>query len=128
MTLREQVLKHGSGLSPDRIQFPQFDHLEMSSINKAVLFVFAPWSGPSVASWRTLCRELESNPKSDFPVLVIDAEGYDGDCFMKTFGKVSHGKGEAFWILKGNVVRADDGYNAKNEELLSAWIRDFSSR
>lgn len=123
---REQVLKNVGQLPPERIEFPDFSQLEIRSIKKAVLFVYAGWSGPAILSFQILCQELSSCSSGDFPILVIDAVSHDPSKLAEVFGRVSDGWGDAFWIREGQLVADDAGYSKPGQgDRLKSRLAEF---
>src|SRR5260221_7582640 len=101
MSLEEQIKSNCGSLPYNRIKVSQFSELELAMINQAVLFIFATWSGAAVVSFRLLCEAMAKIPGAKFPIIVLDADGFDFDTFERTFGELPQGKGETFWIKGG---------------------------
>jgi len=127
MNFEEQIKSNCCSLPYDRINISEFRELNVSTITRAVLFVFATWSGTSIVSFRLLCESLARSPRAKFPIIVLDADGFDFDAFKKTFGDLPQGKGEAFWIENGQVVFRDHGYTKDTIEILPARISSLNS-
>ena len=127
MNFEEQIKSNCGSLPYDRIKISEFGQLELATITHAVLFVFATWSGTAVASFRLLCEALADSPVAKFPVIVLDADAFDLDAFKAVFGELPQGKGEAFWVKRGQVVFRDHGYTSKTGETLQARINSLSS-
>jgi hypothetical protein len=126
MNFEEQIKSNCGSLPYDRITISQLNQLELATIAQAVLFVFATWSGAAVVSFRLLCEALAKSPGARFPVIVIDADGFDPDAFKKAFGELPQGKGEAFWIKRGQVVSRDHGYATDATEILRTRINSLT--
>lgn len=122
MSFEEQIQLNCGTLPHDRIRISRLNELELSTIGKAVLFVFATWSGAAVISFRLLCEALAQNSKTKFPLIVIDADGFNFDAFKTVLGELPHGKGEAFWIKCGQIVARDHGYTHESSDALQARI------
>src|ERR1700722_2018078 len=101
MNFEEQIKSNRGSLPYDRIRISEFGQLELATITQAVLFIFATWSAPAVVSFRLLCEALAKSPGPTFPIFVVNADGLDFDAFKKAFGELPQGKGEAFWIKRG---------------------------
>lgn len=110
MSFEEQIKSNCGSLPQDRIKILQFGQLELTTISQAVLFVFAAWSGTSVASFRLLCEALAKKPVAKYPVIVLDADAFDLDTFKTILGELPQGKGETFWIKDGQIIFRDHGY------------------
>ena len=127
MNFEEQIKSNCGSLPYDRIKISQFSQLELATITQAVLFVFATWSGAAVVSFRLLCEALAKSPVTKFPIIVVNADGFDFDAFKKAFGELPQGKGEAFWIKRGQVVFRDHGYTNETSETLQERIKSLNS-
>ena len=128
MSFEEQIKLNCGSLPYDRIKISQFSQLELATITQAVLFIFATWSGASVVSFRLLCEALAKSPGGQFQILVLNADGFDFDAFKKGFGELPQGKGETFWIKRGQVVFRDHGYTNETSETLRARINALNSQ
>ncbi len=97
----------------------------LEGIESAILFVLAPWSGPSIAAFGKLTSLLANTPAPP-PLLVCDIDNLPSET-KKLFGKL-RGVGETFWIRDGQVVASLCDYTAddcltsvdRNSELLRA--------
>jgi hypothetical protein len=127
MSFEDQIRTNIGRLPHDRIKVSRFNEIELTMIAQYVLFVFATWSGDAAVSLRLLCEALSASPESRFPVIVIDAEGFDFDAFKRSFGELPQGKGEAFWIKGGQIVFRDNGYTADAKDVLQARIQSLNS-
>ena len=125
--IEEQIKSNCGSLPYDRIKISQFSQLELATITQAVLFIFATWSGASVVSFRLLCEVLAKSPGAKFPIIVFNADGFDVDVFKGVFGELPQGKGEAFWIKRGQVVFRDHGFTSEASETLRARINALNS-
>ena len=126
MNFDEQIKSNCGSLPYDRIKISQFSQLELATITQAVLFVFATWSGAAVVSFRLLCEALAKSPGAKFPVIVLDADGFDVADFKRVLGELPQGKGETFWIKRGQVGFRDHGYTADSNEILRARINSLT--
>jgi hypothetical protein len=127
MSFEEQIKSKCGSLPYDRIRISQFSQLELATIPQAVLFIFATWSGAAVVSFRLLCDALAKSPGTRFPIIVVSADGFDSDAFKRAFGELPQGKGEAFWIKRGQVVFRDHGYTNETSETLQERINSLNS-
>jgi hypothetical protein len=127
MNFEEQIRSNCGSLPYDRVRISQLSDLELVTISQAVLFVFATWSGAAVVSFRLLCEALSRSASAKFPVIVLDADGFDPDAFMTTLGELPQGKGEAFWVERGHVVFRDHGYTDKTSQTLQARINSLAA-
>jgi hypothetical protein len=127
MSFEEQVHLNSGSLPFDRIEISQLRQLELAAIAQAVIFVFATWSGDSLQSFRLLCDEMAKNPAANFPIIVIDADGFDFEAFEKVFGESPQGKGETFWIRSGQIIGRDNGYTYESFAKLSDRIASLNS-
>ena len=127
MNFEEQIKSNCGSLPYDRIRISQFNQLELVTITQAALFIFATWSGASVLSFRLLCEALAKSPGTRFPIIVLDADGFDFEAFKRTFGELPQGKGEAFWIKRGKVVFRDQGYTDETSKTLPGRINALNS-
>jgi hypothetical protein len=126
MNFEEQIKSNCGSLPYDRIKISQFSQLELGTITQAVLIIVATWSGAAIASFRLLCEALAKRPRTKFPVIVLDADGFDFDAFKKALGELPQGKGEVFWIEHGQVIFRDHGYTTDTSEILRARINSLT--
>lgn len=70
-----------------------------------VVFIWATWSGPSLASYRNLVSVLGRN-FADYSLHVVNADNVNYVDFQDQYGKLesSGGYGESFWIKRGSVI------------------------
>jgi hypothetical protein len=127
MNFEEQIKSNSGKLPYGRIKVSRFDEFKLDMMAQYVLFVFATWSGDAVVSFRLLCEALSRSPESKFPIVVINADGFDFEAFKRAFGELPQGKGEAFWIKGGQIVFRDNGYTADAKDLLQARIQSLNS-
>ena len=127
MNFEEQIKSNCGKLPYDRIRVSQFNQLELATIAQGVLFIFATWSGVAIVSFRLLCEALAGSPAAKFPIIVINADGFDFDAFKKAFGELPQGKGEALWIKDGQVLFRDHGYTNETKDMLRARIKSLNS-
>jgi len=73
----------------------------IEDLDSSILFVHAPWSGPSYVAFTKLTARLASAPGSP-RLFVRDIDTLSADT-KRTFG-VLRGVGETFWIRDGHVV------------------------
>lgn len=126
MNFEEQIKSNCGKLPYERIRVLQFNQLELASIAQGVLFIFATWSGTAAVSFRLLCAALSGSPEAKFPIIVINADGFDFDTFKKTFGELPQGKGEAYWIKDGQIVFRDHGYTDVSNQMLQSRIKSLN--
>ena len=126
MNFEEQIRSNCGSLPYERIKISELSQLELATISKAIVFVFATWSGTAVASFRLLCEALASSHLEKFPVIVLDADAFKPDVFKTVFGELPQGKGEAFWIKQGQVIFRDHGYTNKTSEILRTRINSLN--
>lgn len=127
MNFEEQIKSNCGSLPYDRIKVSQFSQLELATIAQGVVFVFATWSGASGVSFKLLCEMLARSPDARFPLFVINADGFDGNAFKRTFGELPQGYGEAFWIKGGQVRFRDHGYTDETKNALKERINSLTS-
>lgn len=82
--------------------------------DRYVLFVLAPWSGPSIAALRTL-GGLASEGNDAWPARVVHIDDAHTEPLLVAFRL--HGQGETFWVEHGTIVRADLGGGAQRRSL-----------
>jgi hypothetical protein len=126
MSFEEQIKSNCGRLPYDRIKISHFDQLELATILRGVLFVFAAWSGDAIRSFRLLCDGVAMMPEAKFSLLVVDADGFDFDAFKRALGELPQGKGETYWIRNGQVIHRDHGYTDETKEVLQERIREFA--
>jgi hypothetical protein len=127
MNFEEQIKSNCGKLPYDRVRVSSFNQLELTTIAQGVLFVFATWSGAAIVSFRLLCEALSGIPGAKFPIIVINADGFDFDAFKSAFGELPQGKGEAYWISGGQILFRDHGYTDKTNEVLLERIKSLNS-
>jgi len=127
MNFEEQIKANCGKLPYDRITVSQFKQLELSAISQAVLFIFATWSASAIVSFRLLCAALSRSPEAKFPIIVINADGFDFDFFKSVVAELPQGKGEAYWIKHGQILFRDHGYADESTEILQTRINALNT-
>jgi hypothetical protein len=111
-TLREMLAQH-SRLPLERIQVCR-DHsrVDISSLTRAVIYIFAAWSAPSVIAFQRLTEALASAPLSDLTIHLLDADDFSASSpatlltAFDSHGASPHGYGESLWVRDGAIVAA----------------------
>jgi len=98
-------------LPDERFRVCRPQGFDLSRIEKAVIFVFAAWSGQSRASFNSFCELMKLvESRNDVDFIFFDADEIEPIDFAGTFGTVPHGYGEVYWIKCGRVKFVDEGY------------------
>jgi len=100
-----------------------------SSLEHAVVFVRAFWSGDSKVSLMNLVEGMKSGLDTSWKLVVLDTDTLDFDEFTKVYGRFPSGggRGETFWINNAKLVYSDGGYyNIGGISLLWERILEFS--
>jgi hypothetical protein len=117
-----------NGFPFDRLQVRTFDQLGLSYISRGVVFVHAPWSGQSLASFDVLCRALTVANPEDCLLIILNIDELPQEAFTSTFAMACGGYGAAFWIRHGMTLYADDGYQRGNiDDLAQSRIEKFAA-
>lgn len=106
------IIARYSSLSPNSVRAWRSDSIE--DIESAILFVLATWSGPSVAAFLLLTKQLASRAAS--PLLLVCDIDELSDQMRRALGEL-RGVGETFWIEDGQVVASLREYTSEE------WIR-----
>lgn len=122
MHVEQVVNSHRCNLPDDRIIILRPNCIELAAIRCAVLFVYAAWSAPSALSFTILCDAISKFSNPLFPIIVVNADDIDCDRFQKVFAELPQGKGEAFWIVNGQISYRDHGYTKNDLALLQSRI------
>jgi hypothetical protein len=92
--------------------------LQLPELRRAVIFVFAAWSGPAVMAFKKLTRILATIDLGSLDVVILDIDCMRPEDVIRLFGHVFHGAGETFWIRDGRVCAELSAYRADSEPLL----------
>ncbi|MFN0052580.1 MAG: hypothetical protein ACKV0T_10330 [Planctomycetales bacterium] len=77
----------------------------MTRMERAILFIAAPWSGPACLSWQWLATALlQSSDLKDVILYVANTEEANALRFLRTMGDPQAGIGETYWIFRGTII------------------------
>lgn len=100
-----------------------------ASLQHAVVFVRASWSGDSKVTLMNLVEGMRSGLDRSWKLIVLDTDTLDFDEFTKFYGRFPSGggRGETFWIGNAKLAYGDGGYyNFGGISLLWKRILEFS--
>jgi hypothetical protein len=105
MNFKELVNKYSSasGLPVEPIVSPAV--FGFSQINKALLFVLAPWSATSIQAFQALLNALNTIGW-DRQIFVINIEDLKQSSVFGEIEQFCEGNGELFWISNGKVLKS----------------------
>ena len=118
------------GLNPNQVVEMKAGFPDPATLENAVVFIRAIWSGPSKVSLLNLVDGIQAGLDPSWKLIILDTDTLDIDSFVKVYGPFpsSGGWGESFWIKDGSLVYSDRGYyNPALIKLLWDRIREFSS-
>jgi len=98
----------------DCTKFVTASDVRVEDYDRAIIFYYATWSGPTVAVFKWLCRKLESIDVP-FDFVLIDADepeqALDQKAWCKKlehiFGALPHAYGEVCWVRHGRIIAQD---------------------
>lgn len=106
MTFYEQVQRN-SVIEPRAYKIDLLERAWMSQ--KAIVFIYAKWSGTAIYAWRILTSvlaEIEDPPK----VVVVNSDEIEPNLAWKLLSELPQGKGETFWIKDQRTVARLSSY------------------
>jgi hypothetical protein len=94
---------------PEKHDFLNLDELDVGQFDRAVIFYWAPWSGPAHASYTLLTDKLSRSP---LPIKLMwvdsnNSNSYSIESLTAVFGAIPHAFGEVCWIAQGKIVGQD---------------------
>lgn len=101
---------------PDRCYIPVLaDGLDWRSLETAIVFVMARWSGASQLAFRALNTTLGALPESAaICVFIIDIDSHAAQAFFADVaeipGEIRGGYGETYWIKRGRIIARLSNY------------------
>jgi hypothetical protein len=120
------AVRKNSELPFERMRVIQnLDELQVANIQRAVVFVFAIWSGPALTGLRRLTRLLANLDIGSLDVIILDNDCMSADEMIRTFGHVFHGAGEVIWIQDSRVVAELSAFRPESEPQILAHTRDL---
>ncbi len=83
-----------------------------ASVDRAVVFVRASWSGDSKVSLMNLVEGMRAGLDRSWKLIVLNTDTLDFDEFTKFYGRFPSGggRGETFWIKNAKLAYSDRGY------------------
>lgn len=123
--IRPMVQKN-TELPFDRLRVIQsLAELQLPDIRRAVVFIFAAWSGPAVIALRRLTRLLSTLDLDSLEVIIVDNDCMTGDEMIRLFGHVFHGAGETMWVRNGRVFAELSAFLPESEPLVLGHTKEL---
>ena len=92
--------------------------LQLPELRRAVIFVFAAWSGPAVIAFARFTRVLSMLDLGSLEIVILDIDCMTPEDLIQLLGHRLHGVGETFWIRDGRICAEVSAYRADSEPLL----------
>lgn len=73
-------------------------------LDRFVVFVHAPWSGPSVQALKALGTALAQAGSEAPRLLVLELDAIAPEYSLAWFGELVQGWGETYWIRQGVII------------------------
>lgn len=102
-----------SGSLPVCVQ--EDEGVKVPELARAVVILHATWSAPSGA-----CLKCLASIRVIYPgrwLYVVDIDSVSPGWVESYFGTVSHGRGETFWIRDGHVIRREESYALRCQDI-----------
>ena len=120
------IVQKNTELSFDRLRLIQsLADLQLPDIRRAVVFVFAAWSGPAVIALRKITRLLSALDLDSVDVIILDNDCMTGDEMIRLFGRVFHGAGETMWVRDGRVFAELSSFHPDSEPLVLSYTMEL---
>lgn len=107
MDIRSTLEKH-SVLPLDRFRIVQtFEDLQLLSIRRGIVFIFATWSGPAYVAFKRFTRVTASIDTSLIELFILDIDCLTNaiiNQYLKNARLTTAGCGETFWVRDGKIV------------------------
>ncbi len=126
----QQAMAPFSGSAPAQLIELKEGFPQLSTLTKAIVFIKASWSGPSVVSFENLIQATRSR-FGNCKLFVIQADRIDVDEFVKVYGALpsSGGYGDTYWIRNAYVIYRDAGYYSETlQRLLRSRVQEFAEQ
>ncbi len=119
------MVRKYSALPIERIRLIQdIADLELPSVRRGIVMIFAAWSGQSVLGLQRLTRFLAARDEA-FDFIVVDIEAMTTQEMKQGFGREFYGRGETLWIQDGQVVAFLETYAPDSELLIARYSKQF---
>lgn len=99
--------------------------LQLNDLRRAVIFVFAAWSGPAVVAFKRFTRILSALDLGSLDVVILDIDCMSFDDVIRLFGHGLHGVGETFWVRDGQICAELSACREDSEPLLIAHTKSL---
>ena len=107
MTTVERIRKHIQtriNISENTIIIDNCDLVNISTVKKGLLIVYASWSEKAIINFIETIKTLNEY-YYDGSILIVDNDVMSPDFQIEIFGQVCHGWGEIFIIDDGRIVQ-----------------------
>lgn len=99
------VLKKYSEIPLERFQIVcRFEDLAVPSLRRAIIFIFAVWSGPAIIGFKRFTRVLAGLDVRDVELIVVDTDCLSPRDGAALWGRSVGGAGETIWVRDGKVT------------------------
>lgn len=124
--IRPMVEKY-SVLPTDRLRLVnQFADLRLSEMRRAIVFVYAVWSGPAVLALKRFTQVMSEMPTDALDLVILHNDCLNDDSMTQLFetaGFPAGGNGETFWIKDGVIIASEFAAPNGKEEALRKHTR-----
>jgi hypothetical protein len=113
------VLKRHSEIPLERLRIVRkLDELDFPSLNRAIVFIFAAWSGPAIVAFKRFTRVLAGMNLKAVDLIVVDIDCLSVEAMVALWGRPVGGGGETIWIRDGNVAARALSFAIESEQEL----------
>ena len=97
-----QVLQKHSKIPVERLRVvARRDELNVSSIRRDIIFIFAVWSGPAINGFQKFTQVLATLDTSRLDLIVLDTDCLTWEAGTALWGRNVGGGGETLWVHAG---------------------------
>jgi hypothetical protein len=107
MTNVDSIRKHiqtRPGISESTTIIDNCDLVNIATVEKGLLIVYAGWSGKAIKNFKETIKTLDEFDY-DGSILMVDNDIMSADFQIEIFGQLCHGWGEIFIINDGQIVQ-----------------------
>jgi hypothetical protein len=113
------VLKKHSKIPFGRIRIVRkFEDIDLRSLDRAVIFIFAAWSGPAIVAFEKWTTALATLELGSLDLVVLDIDCLSPEQMVSLWGKHAGGGGETIWIRDGEIAARALSFYAGTRDLV----------
>ncbi|MFT3702039.1 MAG: hypothetical protein QM802_06705 [Agriterribacter sp.] len=102
-TIQQSLISRLSVLRDNTIIIDDLSNLQLNTIEKGILIVYAMWSGKAIENCIRTIRLLYQNSYAG-KIIMVDIDTLISDFQVSVLGQVCNGWGEIFTIHNGTII------------------------